>query len=116
MVAVIGLFGMIFAWTKIAASRATKIPIADDSHGSSTQENANSISAPSAEVSDDSTPDWLKNTESPFGSEDILSKEVSSSNTESHTPDWMNDHEEHTEKQVQSAPAITPAEPAQSSA
>lgn len=49
------------------------------------------------QVSDshDGGPDWLKPTESPFGSEDILSKEVSQSqDTHANTPEWMHDHEE----------------------
>lgn len=103
---------MIFAWTKIAASRATKTPLNNDTHSNTTPDTStNSIPAPSVPASDDSTPDWLKNTESPFGSEDVLSKEVSESKTEAHTPDWMND-QEHTEKEVQSAPVITPAQSA----
>lgn len=43
-----------------------------------------------------STPDWLKETESPFGEEDVLSKEVAATtvhtDTPTKTPDWM--HEE----------------------
>lgn len=45
------------------------------------------------------TPDWLKETESPFGEEDVLSKEVASNtiktDTPVTTPDWM-----HTEAPV----------------
>lgn len=103
---------MIFAWTKIAASRATKTPLNNDTPSNTTPDTStNSVPAQSVPASDDSTPDWLKNTESPFGSEDVLSKEVSESKTEAHTPDWMND-QEHTEKEVQSAPVITPAQSA----
>lgn len=106
---------MIFAWTKVATSRATKISHTDDTHNNSSDD-GHFDPVPSAPSSDDSTPDWLKNTESPFGSEDVLSKEVSESKTETHTPDWMDDHAEHTEKEVQSAPVITAPEPAQSAA
>lgn len=112
--AVIGLFGMIFAWTKIAASRATKTPLNNDPNSAPSDTSTNAVPITSTPSSDDSTPDWLKNTESPFGSEDVLSKEVSESKTEAHTPDWMNDHTEHVEKEVKSAPTITAPEPVQS--
>lgn len=60
------------------------------------------IHAPAEEAHDESTPDWLKNNESPFGSEDVLSKEVNTSATEEHTPEWMHDHHEQETKTVQS--------------
>lgn len=106
VVAVIGLFGMIFAWTKIAASRKTKISNTGDSPASTESPEPLSPlpSTPTETVTNDGTPDWLKGSESPFGSEDVLSQEVASSSTETHTPDWMNDN---TEKGVQSTPAIT---------
>lgn len=108
VVAIIGLFGMIFAWTKIAASRKTKISNTGDS--STPTETPDPLSpfpsAPTDPVANDGTPDWLKGSESPFGSEDVLSQEVAQSNTETHTPDWMNDH---AEKEVQSTPPMTPA-------
>lgn len=37
-----------------------------------------------------------------FGSEDVLSKEVNTSTTEEHTPEWMHDHHEQETKTVQS--------------
>jgi len=98
---------MIFAWTKIAASRTSKTTNTGDTP--TPTEPAAPLSplppAPTEVVVNDGTPDWLKSSESPFGSEDILSQEVSQSSTEAHTPDWMNDH---AEKEVASTPAITP--------
>ena len=93
IVAIVGLFGMIFAVSKMAGSRHINEDISP----------ANSTPAPSPapEVKntgtdhDESAPDWLKPTESPFGSEDVLSKEVSNQTTsEPTTPSWMQEHEE----------------------
>jgi hypothetical protein len=84
---------MIFAVSKMAGSRHINEDISP----------ANSTPAPSPapEVKntgtdhDESAPDWLKPTESPFGSEDVLSKEVSNQTTsEPTTPSWMQEHEE----------------------
>jgi hypothetical protein len=58
------------------------------------------INSGTDENHDDSTPDWLKNNESPFGSDDVLSKEVTESRDTTHTPEWMHDH---AEKVVQSS-------------
>lgn len=95
---------MIFAWTKIAASGKTKI--SNNGENLSPAETAAPLSPlPIETATNDGTPDWLKGSESPFGSEDVLSQEVAQSSTETHTPDWMNNH---TEKEVQSTPIITP--------
>lgn len=93
VVAVIGLFGMIFAVSKMAGSRHINEDISPA--------NSTPTPSPAPEVKntgtdhDESAPDWLKPTESPFGSEDVLSKEVSNQTTsEPTTPSWMQEHEE----------------------
>jgi len=87
--AIVGLFGAIFAWGKIAASRKK------GTSGIETISQPISISEASpavTETSTDTTPDWLKSSESPFGSDDVLADEVHQASTEAHTPDWMDDH------------------------
>jgi PKD repeat protein len=103
--AIVGLFGVIFAWSKIASSRHTH---RDTSHAnphnqwtSETHDAHETHDAPSDMHHDDTnTPDWLKSAESPFGSDDVLSKEIAhEEDHKTHTPEWMHDHEEkHEEK------------------
>ncbi len=104
VVAIIGLFGMIFAWSKIAGSRHINDDIAPPSNTPTPAPQSTTVSSP---VHDEGTPDWLKPTESPFGSEDVLSKEVSNQTASTTTtPEWMHEHEE---KAVESA-TTTPTE------
>jgi len=86
---------MIFTWSKLTSSKHI------DTESESHTEDKTSVSAepPSQstiddEHHDDSTPDWLKNNESPFGSEDVLSEEVSKSTGTTHTTEWMHDNPE----------------------
>lgn len=86
IVSIIGLFGMIFAWHKIGKSNtASSVP---NEKIPPTPEPAPTILSNEANTHEGG-PDWLKATESPFGSEDILSKEVSQNQNEVHTPEWM---------------------------
>lgn len=77
IIVIVGLFGSIFAISRIGASRVKK-----NVEESSTPQSAKSISQEThAEISgksadeehpDENTPDWLKSAESPFGSDDVL--------------------------------------------
>lgn len=107
--AVVGIFGMIFAGSRILAARKTKSQPTDTSHAGDAHGDDFPLTPTTPTPTADGTPDWLKNTESPFGSEDVLSQEVSQtqSSTETHTPDWMNDHHEE-EKITPAAPIVAP--------
>lgn len=85
--AIIGLFGAIFAWGKVVSTKKKSENREDAPHPEIISE-----TPPIIEAAAETTPDWLKSSESPFGSDDILSQEVSQPSTEAHTPDWMNDN------------------------
>lgn len=115
-VAIAGLLGMMFAWKKIAGAKRTDdahgLEAHDISHVSSNTDVSGAEVHPDGSLSvDENAPDWLKSAESPFGSEDILSKEVSESAQASaaHTPDWMHDHGETPTIESNTAPAPVPA-------
>ncbi len=108
--AIIGVFGMIFAISKIRSRQSggdiphddslSPVDNSDTSHGPGWlhEDHGDIASTPSTEDHAEGTPDWLKATESPFGSEDVLSKEVQSSPAVSggaSTPDWMHDEGAH---------------------
>lgn len=99
---------MIFAGGKIMSARKTKSQPADINNAENARAESPAPNPVTPEAKDD-TPDWLKNNESPFGSEDILSQEVSQTqtNTDTHTPDWMNDHHE---EQTPATPATPTTE------
>jgi hypothetical protein len=103
IVAVVGLFGMIFAWSKIAGSRHINEDIAPPSNTLPEVKEAQTV-APH----DETTPDWLKPTDSPFGSEDVLAKEVTQATQEQTTtaPEWM--HEEEKPVSTPSTPEPSP--------
>ena len=107
--AVVGIFGMIFAGSRILAARKAKSQPTDTNHAGDGHGDDFPLTPTTPTPTADGTPDWLKNTESPFGSEDVLSQEVSQtqSSTETHTPDWMNDHHEE-EKITPAAPIVAP--------
>ena len=100
IVAIVGIFGIIFALSTITKSRRVRDTLphddhhdADSGHGDSHSDHTANQGTHDDHHDDSSTPDWLKSAESPFGSEDILAKEVTE-NTQTHTPEWMHDHEE----------------------
>ena len=98
---------MVFAGSRILAARKAKTQPTNTVHAEEAPTEAlNPPIAPSVSpATEDGTPDWLKNAESPFGSEDVLSQEVSQSNTDTHTPDWMNDHHE---EKTAATPTVAP--------
>lgn len=112
--AIVGLFGAIFAWGRIAASRKKAASGIETISPPITPEVPPTVT----ETSTDTTPDWLKSSESPFGSDDVLADEVHQASNEAHTPDWMDDQtapakeetENHTEEIVP-PPAPAPTAP-----
>lgn len=77
---------MIFAWHKIGKSN-TAGSIPNEKNPPIPEPTPTTVSNETS--SNEGGPDWLKPTESPFGSEDVLSKEVSQNQNEVHTPEWM---------------------------
>jgi len=114
IIAIVGLFGIIFALSTITKSRRAKVSPPHDDHTNTDSGHGDTHDHPTEDhsVHDDhhdewSTPDWLKSAESPFGSEDVLAKEVTE-NTQTHTPEWMHDHEEkHVETEKKSDTSVS---------
>lgn len=122
--AIIGVFGIIFAISKIRSSgqRGVSMPhddslspidnSAEEPHGPNWlhEEHADIANTPLEENHAEGTPDWLKAADSPFGSEDVLAtKEVASGPVtppSTTTPDWMHDdHGTHVPETLQSVTA-----------
>jgi Type IV secretion system pilin len=111
-VIIVGLFGALFAWSKITHTKQVDEDIHEDKSPALNKENSSVWDNHTEVWHDQGTPDWLKSAESPFGSEDVLSKEVwQSQEPQTHTPEWMRDHEE---KEVASIPSLTPIAPSTS--
>ena len=86
-----------------------------------TPDNHNTPSAPTAantSTDHDSTPDWLRESESPFGGEDILAKSAddtshNDSHGESTIPDWAKDSPDETPSTLPPDPHVEAPKPIQ---